>query len=102
MRVARGETLTFTASGEVQYGGGGGSVVRARRLERSQQRQPAAERRPGALIGRIGTGAPFAVNSGTRIQAPVAGQLFLGVNDTTVADNQGEYQVEIERSSRRR
>ncbi len=56
----------------------------------------------GALIGRIGTGAPFAVNSGTRIQAPIAGELFLGINDTTVTDNQGAYQVKIERSGRRR
>jgi hypothetical protein len=48
----------------------------------------------GALIGRIGNGAPFAVGNQT-ITAPASGVLFLGVNDDQHADNKGNFQVVI-------
>ena len=102
MRVARGETLTFTATGEVKYGGGADQSSGLGGSNDRNNGNPLPNVGTGALIGRIGTGAPFAVNSGTRIQAPIAGELFLGINDTTVTDNQGAYQVKIERSGRRR
>ena len=47
----------------------------------------------GALIGRIGNGAPFAIGNQTSIVAPASGVLFLGVNDDGFADNQGNFQV---------
>ncbi len=53
----------------------------------------------GALIGRIGTGQPFLIGTASSIAAPAAGQLFLGINDSNVSDNQGSYQVEIQRSA---
>jgi hypothetical protein len=52
----------------------------------------------GALIGRIGNGRPFAIGDQTSIQAPESGQLFLGINDDTLNDNQGEFRVEVTRS----
>ena len=53
----------------------------------------------GALIGRIGTGQPFLIGTASSIAAPAAGQLFLGINDSNVSDNQGSYQVDIQRSA---
>ena len=56
----------------------------------------------GALIGRIGpNGQPFAIGSGVSVPMPAAGQLFLGINDDGMDDNQGEYRVDITRTSRR-
>ena len=52
----------------------------------------------GALLGRIGNGAPFAI--GTQSQAlgmPAAGRLMLGVNDNELGDNGGAYTVVITR-----
>ena len=56
----------------------------------------------GALIGRIGTnGQPFAIGSGVSVPMPAAGQLFLGINDDGLDDNQGEFRVDITRTNRR-
>ncbi len=49
----------------------------------------------GALIGRIGTGAPFAVGSELSGTAQTAGDLALGVNDMHVDDNTGSFSVRI-------
>lgn len=44
--------------------------------------------RHASLIGKIGpSGAPFRVGTGVTFTAPVAGRLFLRVNDASVADN---------------
>ncbi len=51
----------------------------------------------GTLIGRVGNGQPFAIGSQTSVQMPAAGQLFLGVNDTHLDDNDGSFQVRIQR-----
>jgi len=56
----------------------------------------------GALIGRIGNGAPFPIGTQTAIPMPGAGQLFLGVNDDELSDNQGEFRVEVVQQVRRR
>ena len=53
----------------------------------------------GALIGRIGNGAPFGIGNQTTLVTPAAGQLFLGVNDGDLNDNTGEFRVEITRAS---
>ena len=53
----------------------------------------------GALIGRIGNGQPFAIGGQTQIQAPAAGQLFLGINDTHMPDNSARSSVDIQRSN---
>ncbi len=49
----------------------------------------------GALIGRVGNGAPFGVGNQTSIRAPGNGPLFLGINDDNVGDNAGQFQVSI-------
>jgi hypothetical protein len=50
----------------------------------------------GALIGRIGErGTPFGIGNQDSIYAPESGELFLGINDDAVGDNQGAYTVRL-------
>lgn len=50
----------------------------------------------GALIGRIGNGAPFAIGDQTAfLPLPADGQLFLAVNDDERGDNQGAFVVTL-------
>jgi hypothetical protein len=95
--VTKGQTLTFTATGEVQLSadandkaGTAGSVT-GRRAQRSALPRELA----GALIGKIGSGQPFGIGNLTSIVAPASGQLFLGVNDESFGDNQGSFQVTV-------
>jgi hypothetical protein len=55
----------------------------------------------GALIGRVGNSQPFFIGVDGRFQAPAAGQLFLGINDSQFGDNEGSYQVEVQRGTSR-
>jgi hypothetical protein len=53
---------------------------------------------PGALIGRVGNGAPFLLsNNPSPVPMPAAGRLMLGVNDTEYSDNSGAFTVSISR-----
>jgi len=97
--VRRGEALTFTSTGEVKIGGGDHSASPAGAGE-TNQGNPMPAVPTGALIGRIGNGAPFLIGTQTRVTAPAAGQLFLGINDSYLGDNQGSFQVQIDRTSR--
>jgi hypothetical protein len=103
LTVRRGEVLTFNASGEARLGGGGETARPSgtgtdRRIEKAPLPQVPA----GALIARVGNGAPFPIGGPTAtVTMPAAGQLFLGINDDHVADNEGGFRVNIQRSSRR-
>jgi len=99
--VNRGETLTVNATGEIRFREGGAANSPAGSSELGEG-NPMPSAPTGALIGRIGNGRPFLIGSQTRIQAPVAGQLFLGINDTHLADNAGSFQVQVQRGARRR
>jgi hypothetical protein len=98
--VNGGETLGFQASGEIHYSPNpadlavpGGSTG-GRRVPRA----PIQTANAGALIGRVGTGAPFAIGNQTAVRMPpTGGQLFLGINDDNVGDNNGEFQVTVSR-----
>jgi hypothetical protein len=56
----------------------------------------------GALIGRVGNSQPFVIGNQTRVQMPAAGLLFVGINDDHLADNAGEFRVEIQGGRSRR
>jgi len=75
--------------------------------------QPLSDKNIGALIGKVvhlvsveideETGEEireeiveeFYVGSENRIEMPISGRLFLGINENVVGDNSGEYKVEI-------
>ena len=87
------------------------SISRAPRLTRTDEAKPAgsvngmrAARAPipqalaGALIGRIGArGAAFGIGDQQSVVMPDAGELYLGINDDEVSDNQGAFTVRIMR-----
>lgn len=94
MFVQQGQTISFSSSGEVRLSTDGKltSTVNGRPgLEPSRATLPSTL--VGALIGRIGNGAPFGIGGQASIVAPATGQLFLGVNDDHFNDNSGEFVV---------
>jgi hypothetical protein len=94
LTVRRGETLTFSSSGEIKFGPGSASPAGSTETNAGNP----VPGPTGALIGRIGNGQPFMIGNQTQITAPAAGELFLGVNDSYVQDNSGSFQVQVGRT----
>jgi hypothetical protein len=102
INVQKGETVRFNTTGQIQLSNDPNDVARAAGAtsQRLAQGAPLPRAFAGALIGRIGTtGQPFAIGDQTSVQMPETGQLFLGINDDVVTDNQGEFRVEIQRTA---
>jgi hypothetical protein len=57
---------------------------------------PAPELRCWALIARIGDGPAFALEPGEPVPIPATGRLWLGINDTYLADNVGIWSVRVD------
>lgn len=102
--VRRGDVLTIRTTGEVQLSSDSQDVADAggSRSQRLAQNAPFPTSYAGALIARVGNGAVFPIGTGTSVTMPANGQLFLGINDDNVGDNQGAFRVEIRRQNRRR
>ena len=93
--VTAGDRVGFRASGQIQFGPGTGQT--------SGPNGNAAEHRAnypdptvpvGALIGRVGNGAPFGIGMQTQpLVMPASGRLMLGVNDNEFGDNSGAFTV---------
>jgi len=94
LTVRRGELVQFEVQGEVHVnhelatgGAGTGSP---------NDRFPVPSLPNGALIGRIGTGRPFAIgNNRDAIPMSANGRLFLGINDFDFSDNSGAFIVNV-------
>jgi len=95
--VRRGQVLTFNTTGEVQLSAEANDIASSAgsKTGRHTPGAPIPGALAGALIGKIGTGQPFAIGNQTTVPMPAAGQLFLGVNDDALQDNQGEFRVDI-------
>jgi hypothetical protein len=99
--VRRGDWVTFNTSGSVRIGGEGNPTAGPDGVSPTTPAPgaPLANGSAGALIGRIGNSAPFLIGSRNRMQMPASGQLFLGVNDGHLQDNDGSFQVQVARES---
>lgn len=97
----RGEVFTVNATGEISIGGGDNAKSTPNGTGRLDPGSALPNVPTGTLIGRIANGQPFVIGTQTRVTAPAAGQLSLGINDSHFGDNQGAYQVEIQRTGRR-
>jgi hypothetical protein len=94
--VNQGDRVAFQASGEILYGRSTGQTATP---------DGGAERRPnypdpsvpvGALIGKVGNSAPFAIGMQTQpLVMPASGRLMLGVNDNELGDNSGFFNVVV-------
>jgi len=98
--VQRGERIQFNASGDIMVsdqassGVGGSPITPGGRL-------PFPGAGVGALIARVGNGAPFLVATNTSpIPMPANGRLQLGINDDQHTDNTGHFTVAITRLGR--
>jgi hypothetical protein len=104
LTVRKGEVLTFHTTGEVQLSADPSDVANAAgsKSGRRAATAPMPTAFVGALIGRIGpNGQPFGIGNATSVPMPASGDLFLGLNDDGLEDNQGEFRVEITRAARR-
>jgi len=95
--VQRGELVTFSSTGEIHIGGDGNPVAGPNGVSSNAPApdSPLPRAAAGSLIGRIDNGAPFLIGNQNRVQMPATGQLFLGVNDGHLQDNDGAFQVQV-------
>jgi hypothetical protein len=103
-----GDKVQLTASGEITYPQEGRAQGRKfgpdglpRGFSGLIHQYPVGDAGHGALIARLGapdSGQPFLVGAGKEFVAPVAGRLFLGINQSQkdAATAQGSFEVTIE------
>lgn len=101
--VRRGDVLTFSGSGTINFASGAGVSSGAGgspAATNAAMKYPLRTAFIGALIGRVGTGTPFLIGTNTGpITMPASGRLLLGVNDDHHADNNGSYSVLVQTTS---
>ena len=97
LNVQQGQRMLFSATGEVRLSADANDVATpaGSRNGRTAQNAPLPGVLAGALIGRIGNGAPFGIGNQTSVPAPNAGMLFLAVNDDQLSDNAGAFGVDV-------
>jgi hypothetical protein len=97
--VRRGEWVTFSSTGDVKIGGEGNPTANPDGVTTGARAPdaPVAAAPAGALVGKIGNGPAFLIGGRNRVQMNAAGQLFLGVNDGHLQDNEGSFQVQVAR-----
>jgi hypothetical protein len=95
--VLQGQTITFETTGEVRLSSDSNDVAvpAGARSGRRATGAPMPNALAGALIGRIGSGAPFGIGNQTTVRAPATGRLYLSVNDDELSDNSGEFTVKV-------
>lgn len=102
--VSQGQTLLFNTTGEVRLSAASDDVAvsAGSKKGRYAPNAPIPSSLAGALIGRIGNGAPFGIGNQTSIPSPGTGPLWLAVNDDVLRDNAGEFGVDVTAQARRR
>jgi hypothetical protein len=96
--VNAGDRVQFQASGEIMFGrtAGMNSTPDGNPTMRGNYPDPTVP--VGALIGKIGNSAPFAIGMQTQpLGMPASGRLYLGVNDNDFSDNSGAFTVVVRR-----
>jgi hypothetical protein len=99
--VTSGDVVSFSVAGTVSLGddrslGAEGDLDAAA----AAPRRPMPDRPAGALIGRIGTSPDDTFFIGAErlpFRVRTSGRLYLGVNDDTLADDDGAFQVAVTR-----
>ena len=96
INVSRGQRLRFEPSGEIRLSFGSDDIARAGGSSRHNEKAIIGSIPVGALVGRVGNGAPFVIgDTPNAIEVPDGGRLFLGVNDDHHADNSGNFVVKV-------
>ncbi len=99
LNVRKDQRLEFNTNGEVRLSSDPTDVATAAGSKKNRYAPgaPIPGALAGALIGRIGNGAPFGIGTQTSIVAPASGLLYLRVNDDSLGDNAGEFGITITR-----
>jgi hypothetical protein len=95
--VNAGDRVVFNASGQVAFGSGPGQTAdpNGNPAER-RANYPDPSVPVGALIGKVGNSAPFAIGMQTQpLGMPASGRLMLGINDNERGDNSGFFTVTV-------
>lgn len=112
--VASGEVIAFEAEGKISLQRGNPEAeCGPDGYDLQTIQQPVPDRNLGALIGKVVIAATvtvdektkqektqevaqlFYVGSKSRVEMPAKGRLFLGINETVIGDNAGEFRVSI-------
>jgi len=97
MSVRSGDVVTFNTTGQVQLSDNANDRAHAAGTPRTAPRAPLPSVYAGALIGRIGNGAPFGIGDQASVAMPNNGLLYLAVNDDERSDNAGGFIVQLGR-----
>jgi hypothetical protein len=94
--VNAGDKVVFQASGQITYGRSPGQTASPDGGPDRRPNYPLPSVPVGALLGRVGNGAPFGIGTQTQpLPMPASGRLMLGVNDNELTDNSGSYTVVV-------
>lgn len=91
-----GDSLTIRSEGSVRLSGNFNDSSTPAGANRRAENAPMPNHPAGALIARVGNGAPIFIgdNTGAR-NVTSGGRLYLSVNDDHLADNSGQYRVTV-------
>jgi len=98
--VKKGDRVAFNTSGQIFFAQGQSAGPDGNgALKKATYPVPVVT--VGALIGRVGTSAPFPIGSNSQpIVMPANGRLMLGVNDDEIGDNSGAFTVTVTKIAR--
>lgn len=91
-----GDNLTIRSDGSVRLSGNMNDTSTPRGANRRAENAPLPNYPAGALIARVGNGAPIFIGDSTGARNVTSGgRLYLSVNDDHMADNAGQYRVTV-------
>ena len=94
--VRAGDVITFDASGQIEMSDPSDTATPAGSTKgRTAPDAPVLGQKAGGLLAKIGEYSPAFIGGRTTWTAPVSGRLYLGVNDDHLADNSGEFVVNV-------
>jgi hypothetical protein len=103
--VRQGEYIRLDVTRAINIREGGDAVTADGEAgNRARQRGlPVSIMPTGGLIGRVGSGQPFAIGTAPQpIRMPASGRLWLGINDLDFGDNSGHFRVVVTRGRKAR
>ena len=97
MTVRAGESVSLDASGTITMSDNPQDTATpaGSQTGRRANDAPILNQLAGSLIARIGDYGPIFLGDRRSFNAPVSGRLYLGVNDDHLADNRGEFVVNV-------
>jgi hypothetical protein len=94
--VKKGDRVYFTTNGQITVGPGFVATADGSSTAGARAGLPVPAMAAGGLIARVDNGAPFPIGSNSQaIVMPVAGRLYVGINDDNFGDNSGFFALTV-------